>query len=312
MPAIIAHHLFGEEAYASLAPLVGETAESRNAFLLGNQGPDPLFCLKALPSSANYRAVGTAMHAERPGALLATFHRHFVERADGSLPLKAYACGFLCHYLLDSIAHPLVYAQQFAVCNEGITGLAPARSGREVHALIETDLDEYLLMQKRGETVGTFVPHRETLRCSADALCAVSAAMAPVAQAVYGLDLPSRAFEASVRMYRAAQTALDSKRDGLRRRIDYAHMLTGAAYLHVQALTHTGVPRDTAFANNDRVPWPHPFTPGETVSASFDELYEDALFQARDLVPRFAQLGFTAAQCEALASGVNFYGQSAQ
>lgn len=305
MPAIISHHLFGEEAYEALAPVVGESAGARDAFLLGNQGPDPLFCLKALPSSVEFRNVGSVMHAQRPGELLAAFHRYFVERPDGSAPLKAFACGFLCHYLLDSIAHPLVYAQQYAVCAEGIEGLPPERSGREVHALIETDLDEYLLLRKRGETVGTFVPHRETLRCNADALRAISETMAPVARDAYDMELPASAFAGSVRMYRAAQAALDSKRGGLRQRLDYARVLSGSAYLHVQALTHTGAPRDTPFANNDHAPWPHPFKSGEVVSSSFDELYSEALSQALALVPRFAQSSFT------FESSINFYGQPA-
>ncbi|MBQ9043859.1 MAG: zinc dependent phospholipase C family protein [Eggerthellaceae bacterium] len=309
MPAIISHHLFGEEAYEALAPVVGESATARDAFLLGNQGPDPLFCLKALPSSVGFRSTGTTMHAKRPDVLLAAFHRHYIARSDENAPLKAFACGFLCHYLLDSIAHPLVYAQQYAVCAGGIEGLPPERSGREVHALIETDLDEYLLLQKRGETVETFVPHRETLRCNADVLRAISAAMAPVTQDAYGIGLHANAFATSVLMYRAAQTALDSKRDGLRSRLDYAHVLAGPAYLHVQALTHTGDPRDTPFANNDHIAWAHPFKPGEIVSASFDELYDDALSHALALIPQFAQPGFARAQCEAIANGINFYGQ---
>ena len=43
MPAIICHHIFGEDAAATLPEgmVVGE--EELLAFLLGNEGPDPFF-----------------------------------------------------------------------------------------------------------------------------------------------------------------------------------------------------------------------------------------------------------------------------
>ena len=48
-----------------------------------------------------------------------------------------YLLGFLCHYLLDSTVHPLVYANQYALCDAGIDGLS-REDGSEVHAVIES------------------------------------------------------------------------------------------------------------------------------------------------------------------------------
>ena len=310
MPAIIAHHLFGEDVYASLAPVIGESDVQHDAFLLGNQGPDPLLCLKVLPLSVPYRTIGTIMHEQAPTALLAAMHQRFIyaPRSRSAPTCKAYALGFLCHYLLDSTAHPLIYAQQFAIRDGGVEGLPPMRKGGEIHALIETELDEHLLAKKLGVTVKTFVPHREILGCAPDALIALSTRFSPVSKSVYDVKLPQFAFASGVNMYRAAQTALDSKRDGIRQYADYAR-LAGKAYLHVQAMTHSATLRTApSFANDDHVAWPHPFEPGKTVSASFDELYDVAFNAALSAVPRFAQADFSLADCEALTGNVNFKG----
>ena len=52
MPAILTHHLFGEDASAQLPEYLLTSQEEMLAFLLGNQGPDPLLarftCLPAL------------------------------------------------------------------------------------------------------------------------------------------------------------------------------------------------------------------------------------------------------------------------
>ena len=50
MPAIITHDLFGEAVYEGDAYFIGIDPEQRFAFLLGNQGPDPLFYARANPS----------------------------------------------------------------------------------------------------------------------------------------------------------------------------------------------------------------------------------------------------------------------
>ena len=311
MPGIITHHLFGEETYASLAPTIGESDVQHDAFLLGNQGPDPLLCLKVLPVTVPYRTIGTVMHEQKPAALLGAMHRRFIyaPRFRSAPACKAYALGFLCHYLLDSTVHPLVYAQQFALRDGGVEGLSPMRKGSEIHALIETELDEHLLAKKLGATVATFVPHREILGCAPEVLIAISTRLAPVSERIYGIALPQLAFASSVKMYRAAQAALDSKRDGARRYIDYAR-LVGKEYLRIQAMTHSATPNpDPAFANSDHSAWPHPFEDGKTVNASFDELYETALDAALSTIPRFAQADFSAADCEALTRNANFKGE---
>ncbi len=306
MPAIIAHHLFGEEVYGKLVDHIGRGDDERAAFLLGNQGPDPLFSLKGLPSSVPYRNLGTIMHQSRADGLFAQMRDVFFAADSAS---RAFALGFLCHYVLDSTVHPLVYAQQYALVDAGVEGLAREQTGGAVHALIETEFDEYLLTKQRGVTVREFVPHRETLRCPQRVLDRVSLRMSSVVAGAYGIEISRSVYASSVIAYRAAQVAIDSKRDGLRRYIDYAR-LVGSRYPHLLALTHVARTRmSTMFANDAHEPWPHPFEPDSVITESFDELYDAACVRACALIPVFVAPGFSVGECEELASGVNFRGQ---
>jgi len=67
MPALITHHLFGEEAARRLPDTLLSSEEEKIAFLLGNQGPDPfLFRFRTLPEAAtSCHRLGNRMHREK-------------------------------------------------------------------------------------------------------------------------------------------------------------------------------------------------------------------------------------------------------
>ena len=74
--------------------------------------------------------------------------------------VKAYVAGFACHYLLDRSAHPYVYSQQYAFCKAGEEGLTD-KDGSDVHAVIESELDEMMLYTRTGQTVATYAPEKK-------------------------------------------------------------------------------------------------------------------------------------------------------
>ncbi|MFR5093157.1 MAG: hypothetical protein ACLTDR_15265 [Adlercreutzia equolifaciens] len=51
MPAIITHDLFGKDVYGETFDIIGGSRDAAEAFLLGNQGPDP-FCSSSRPIRA--------------------------------------------------------------------------------------------------------------------------------------------------------------------------------------------------------------------------------------------------------------------
>lgn len=101
MPDIVVHTRFGAEVLDRL-----ELEVDRRVYDFGLMGPDPyLFYHWYVPPFRNrvnrYSAV---MHTKRTGDFLIELSR----RARESLEVFSYLCGFLCHYALDSTAHPYI------------------------------------------------------------------------------------------------------------------------------------------------------------------------------------------------------------
>ena len=71
MPAIITHDFFGRDVYDALFQTIGGSRDEADAFLLGNQGPDPLFYAVADFRSTAFHKLGNTMHSRKPAELLA-------------------------------------------------------------------------------------------------------------------------------------------------------------------------------------------------------------------------------------------------
>ena len=205
MPALITHHLFGEESIDRLPQGVITSDEERIAFILGNQGPDPFFFHILTPRVPDCTLLAQVMHRSRMSRQFACLRdgvSHLLPR-DASLG-RAFALGLLSHYVLDRNAHPFVYEQQFGIV-ESDSELEDSSS--QVHAVIESDLDVLMLQLKRdGATVDDYPPAGEIV--TTDRINRVAGVlMSYVAGRVYGIDIPAGEYGAAVanmqRLYRA-------------------------------------------------------------------------------------------------------------
>ena len=140
MPALATHRLVGERLIQhGRVPSCVRAWPS--AFLVGCQGPDPLFFRFRAAPTAIVRTVraGSALHRRYPAEVLERLVALGEAAGDDAL---AFALGMACHYAVDRTAHPLVYATQHALSQDDpALALAP----HETHACIEADLDVYLL-----------------------------------------------------------------------------------------------------------------------------------------------------------------------
>lgn len=164
MPCVITHYLFAEEALRALPEGIITTPEERRAFILGNFGPDPLGVHfgTTLKRSATSRFLARDMHHSH---MTRTFmclregvgHLDTCDQGIG----RAFALGFLGHWLLDSTCHPFVFSQQNAICaiDESL-----AKNPGAVHAAIESTLDSWLLWKTHRVTVEQFPVSRMVAR----------------------------------------------------------------------------------------------------------------------------------------------------
>jgi len=135
--------------------IAGYTPRNTDSFIMGANGPDPLFCYQMYNPFRRYHLskLGTLMHNEKTGLFLQNLFRNAATDAQ-----KDYCLGFLCHYSLDSTIHPYVnyvtqaYGSPFAV-----------PSG---HGYFESALDSMLCEKSTGHPaadVDSYCPPMEKM-----------------------------------------------------------------------------------------------------------------------------------------------------
>ncbi|MDO4183357.1 MAG: zinc dependent phospholipase C family protein [Coriobacteriia bacterium] len=307
MPAIITHEFFGRSVYERLESTIGTSVDEKQAFLLGNQGPDPLFYAVAAPLIAGFSAFGSTMHHLHTNEELVAFREALDALPEEEQSVgRAYLLGFLCHYLLDSTMHPLVYSQQYALCDAGVDGLS-RKDGNEVHAIIESELDEVVLFTRTGHTIETFNTSTEILQASDDVLRVVGSLYTPMAAAAFEQPMNPRVFGTCVKGFRLVQSLFYSpsgkKREALGRLEELVR-----PYSFYRSMSHRVVEAtECAFDNHEHAPWKNPFT-GERSEASFWDLFESAQARAENVFETFLQEGFTLEAAQAITAGKNFSG----
>ena len=309
MPAIITHDQFGREALArGVVPGI-QNEQQRQAFLLGNQGPDPLFYCVVDPRLWRYRNVGSRMHNEHTAALLAALVANIEHLPSQSRPTaRAWTAGFVCHYLLDRTAHPFVYAQQYAICEAGIEGLSK-RDGSEVHAVIESSLDEAELYRRTGQTVAHFHPGREILRCDEQALSAISYLVTRALNDALGCIVSPDLYAHSVHCFRTVQRHILGSPTGRKRALLGTVERLIRPHSFIEAMTARPIESSICpFDNHEHEKWTSPFT-HKTSTASFDELFEQAQDEVAQALPQVLDTEFDEVAAHTLVRSLDFSGR---
>lgn len=286
MPAIVTHYLFACDVLASL-PVDSRPVEdssglasvlSYSSFFWGAQGPDFLFFHRALPFwfGKSFRGVGTALHHCDPDRLFSAFLGNLRAESDDNVRKKGlwYAYGFLCHYALDSTAHPWIIAKALE-----LSGGQGGRAAQLTHNLAEHALDTIVLEQKRGITPDRF-SWVEVMPKDEVAICTQAHLMERVIPATLpGVAPPFRAlveaFEDSIRAARLLQDPRGGKRrffSRLERVLRIGPALSGL-------ILPTTAEKDVyAYLHGDAA---------ATLPHCFDEIYDMALDTACRLIWNF-------------------------
>lgn len=287
MPALITHHIFGEDVIAGLPDGIVSGEEEKLAFLLANQGPDPLLArFSALPATA--RACHRLARLIQGGCVTRAFWalRDGVSRlpaADKGVG-RAFALGFLGHYALDRAAHPLVVSQQRALVEADRTLAAVAS---DVHAVIESDIDSWILWEKRGATVlerpaaGNLMRTERVERVG-------GALVSQLSLAVFGLELGAREYAGSVRDLERAYRLIDPAGSPRARAVSSLERLARGRSWAAAAAHYVRRGEDCPAANLGCLPWRDPFT-GRVRSESLADLFDEARLSYPALAEAFVR-----------------------
>ncbi|MCX7842100.1 MAG: zinc dependent phospholipase C family protein [Clostridia bacterium] len=192
MPNFFTHCLCGEKTLELLEDekLRQVILSHRNVFTLGAQGPDILFYYRIWPwtDSMDVDKFGEALHSEK----ISDFFRCALEYTDSISPdekliLTTYLMGYLCHYSLDSTAHPFVYY----FCGFQRSGENASNKYTYYHRLFETLVD--ILMLKREKNLGPyhFKPH-SMIALSKLQYEAIGKMYSHILGSVYGANISTR------------------------------------------------------------------------------------------------------------------------
>jgi hypothetical protein len=276
MPAIISHYLFGEQMLAAYDYERFPSFDEHNAFMLGNQGPDPLYYLFTTRSMSSVHLLGTRMHRENIDHEFDVMRSYANSMGPRNKAIaRAFLDGFICHFMLDSTTHPLIYAQVRELTSAGVPGLDGSASS-EVHGLIEADLDCMMLWRMKGVDITRFRPYQKILWGNAEVLELIDKICRYVAASVYHVTLRPGTYQMAIRNMRLVRRAfwsplgIKSSLLGAAERLFREHSL-------IQAMSNRADIHETCdFANDEHRTWKRPST-HKTSTASFEDLFNQAL-----------------------------------
>ena len=309
MPAILTHHLFGEDASGLLPSDLLQSQEELLSFLLGNQGTDLFWARFRCPPRDASTCHTLARRVHRGDAV-----EFFLAVRDASLLLddsdrgvgQAFLLGMGAHYLLDCMTHPLILATVHQL-QDADPRLDDA--GSELHALVESEIDVWMLWQKRHATV-LEAPASRTLATTQRVSSIAGKIVSHAALSTYGIRLGQHEFAGALRDYRLFYQIVDSPSSSVRSALySIEQIARNHRYSRLRAQRHATTPTDDCpSANLNHRVWHNPAT-NEASVASFADLFHDALLAWPVFSQRIAE--GDERRLRAMTDGLNHYGEPA-
>lgn len=164
MPDVITHYIFGLDTAQNIktSPLYPFLKEYRDLFLIGLQGPDPIYYHHLLKKD-NKAHIASKMHTEKTGDFLVSalcqIKKYEVNSTEFQSGLS-YLSGFICHYILDSMAHPYV----FYLGGRYLPDNPETNKYIGLHRKIELAIDTILCEERLSMKSSEFKVHKHILK----------------------------------------------------------------------------------------------------------------------------------------------------
>ena len=279
MPACLTHTYFAKAVALSL----GETGlENTPEYIWGAQGPDFLFCHRYFPwmKGRSLKEYGSRLHSEVKPSVTFSAMREFLSRHRDP-GYRAYVTGFVCHYALDSTAHPYVNALAAELAAQ-----RPWETVNTMHGEVEASLDAIILRRETG-MLPSQVNVKQMFPKNESAQRRIAKLYQAVLLSACGEDVPEG------ELLRATNDAhfvfsLLNDRTGLKRQV-FQRMEKGKPSLVTSHIVPITEEDGVDFANIQHSPWGDPPS-----KQSFFDLFDQAIELAKQLITRFDTCDFAA------------------
>ena len=261
MPDVVIHAVFGREVRAGLDRGIAEKIRDV-PFTFALFGPDIWFMYQPWKRREGR---GRRMHTTRTGQFLMALARQ-VKKSSHPEELFSYLAGFLCHYALDTAAHPyIVYMTEYRQ-------KIPRGHMAFEHTLDRLEMDRAGVLGEKHPVTNYYYPSirlPESLREDIDS----------VFEDVYGWRNSWRALNCSWPRYRIAYYFLENPK-GLFTRLA---RLTG--HPAMKSLAYATSPfNGTDVENTAHAEWAHSHEPSEKYTSDFSEMKASARRDALEMI----------------------------
>ncbi len=143
MPNLITHIWFGEEVIKKLpSEILEKITPYKDAFILGNLGPDFLYALRELGFKT--RSYPNELHHNRQCKTFEVMAKYLKENDNPEG--YAYTLGMICHYAADKNLHSFVNA----LCEGFVSKALSVEALPTAHGFIESAIDTFILTDRMG------------------------------------------------------------------------------------------------------------------------------------------------------------------
>lgn len=307
MPAFSTHYLFSHELMAQIQAADPDIRLDASAVYYGTQGPDVLFFHRILPimPGKSYNPAGSRMHRANPNTLFEAMLA-YAKTLDGAQLERAlsYIYGFLCHYALDRVAHPYIYATQHAIIEARhlwyLKGV--------VHNRVEYEIDMLMLRRHLQVASARTFETRDVLSADPALLDGMAGVLAAAVQGA--LQLPMTRVQARQAFCdtRTMQSLL-TDRHGWKLPVMALLQLPVYPFLGpclTSMLRRTQADTRWDYTNDQKAEWAYPADPSRVSCESFEELFARAKRDALHLIAAFRRSLSGGGALEEAVGGVSF------
>ncbi|WP_430882893.1 zinc dependent phospholipase C family protein [Fusibacter sp. JL216-2] len=255
-----------------------------SAFYLGAQGPDFFFYYRIWPwkNNASIPKMADRIHKSKTDDFLLEAIDTIIKTDLGSKAgqmILAYWMGFLCHYALDTTAHPFIYY------HSGINkdNDSKAKGDHNNHKFLENIIDT--IMSKKYENImGLPRNQADCLPKDADTLMPVYESISDVIQNVYQEDVSADIIRDAVADMRRLIVIMNDPKHRLRWWFNKAESLISKPKYITTAAFPAGSNLHYDFMNMNHNTWVHPCDKSIEYKESFQDLFDTSIERAVELL----------------------------
>lgn len=276
MPDLVMHHYFGKKVYESLDENIKNKINNIDLYDFATAGPDPFFFVKFLNGKENKKSLefGNYMHNNK----VSEFFIELTEVCKKEPEMFNYLSGFICHFALDSKAHPYVFHKTGVYKKDDESTLVY----RGLHTKLERAMDSYIIKNEYHQNPNKFKITKEILKLKKiddD----IKFAFDSVYKKVFHKDDGYKHVNASIKYQRKFYKFIYDP-IGIKQKL-FTKLDNGKSGLDLKVLSYYNKTIDNLdIFNTKKEKWVNPLDNRIESNDSFFELFDSGLLEAKKLI----------------------------